>query len=149
LLQIQLIGPNSRRGLEGPPHQKRELFHGDAAGELAAEYSDQAPQNQPDCMTCYLTADYLGSTRLVTDGNGSIAQPTDYYPFGEEIGAGADWFNPKFTAKPRDYESGLHLDYFGARYYGAALGRFTAADAKQMTARHLRFPQKWNRYAYL
>ena len=30
------------------------------------------------------------------------------------------------TAKERDAESGL--DYFGARYYGSALGRFTSPD---------------------
>jgi len=31
-----------------------------------------------------------------------------------------------FTGKERDQESGL--DYFGARYYGSALGRFTSPD---------------------
>ncbi len=33
----------------------------------------------------------------------------------------------KFTGKERDAESGL--DYFGARYYGSALGRFTGPDS--------------------
>lgn len=32
----------------------------------------------------------------------------------------------QFTGKERDSESGL--DYFGARYYGSALGRFTSPD---------------------
>lgn len=32
----------------------------------------------------------------------------------------------KFTGKERDSESGL--DYFGAKYYGSALGRFTSPD---------------------
>ncbi|MBN9617476.1 MAG: hypothetical protein J0G35_18080 [Acidobacteriales bacterium] len=31
-----------------------------------------------------------------------------------------------FTGKERDSESGL--DYFGARYYGASMGRFTTPD---------------------
>ena len=31
-----------------------------------------------------------------------------------------------FTAKERDAETGL--DYFGARYYSGAQGRFTSAD---------------------
>ena len=31
-----------------------------------------------------------------------------------------------FTGKERDSES--MLDYFGARYYGSALGRFTSPD---------------------
>lgn len=32
----------------------------------------------------------------------------------------------QFTGKKRDSESGL--DYFGARYYGSALGGFTSPD---------------------
>jgi len=32
----------------------------------------------------------------------------------------------EFTGKERDQETGL--DYFGARYYGSALGRFTSPD---------------------
>jgi RHS repeat-associated protein len=35
---------------------------------------------------------------------------------------------PEFTGKPRDYESGLGLDYFGARYLSSAQGRFTTPD---------------------
>jgi YD repeat-containing protein len=94
----------------------------DASGSLAAEYTDYTPPNQPDCTTCYLTADHLGSTRVVTDENGVVKSRHDYFPFGGEIPAGygnrtsvtgydGDWFNPKFTAKLRDYESGLNLDY--------------------------------------
>ena len=38
----------------------------DAQGRLAAEYTTAA-STQPLCTTCYLTADPLGSTRLVSD----------------------------------------------------------------------------------
>jgi RHS repeat-associated protein len=54
--------------------------------------------------------------------------------------------NQKFTGKERDSESGL--DYFGARYYGSALGRFTSPDPKQFSTRTIADPQKWNKYAY-
>ncbi len=61
----------------------------------------------------------------------------DFAPFGEEIPANQvgrdahfgpynDTVNQQFTGKERDFESGL--DYFGARYYGSSLGRFTSAD---------------------
>lgn len=50
-----------------------------------------------------------------------------------------------FTGKERDSESGL--DYFGARFYGAALGRFTSADPDNYDAR-LEQPQSWNMYGY-
>jgi RHS repeat-associated protein len=52
----------------------------------------------------------------------------------------------QFTGKERDVESGL--DYFGARYYGSALGRFTSADPKMFNSNFLVNPQKWNKYAY-
>jgi len=68
----------------------------------------------------------------------------------------------EFTAKERDSESGL--DYFGARYYGSALGRFTSSDPyniltrkdqgktqaerKSLLDRVISNPQSWNKYAY-
>jgi RHS repeat-associated protein len=52
----------------------------------------------------------------------------------------------KYTGKERDQESGL--DYFGARYYGSSLGRFTSPDPLLSSARPGN-PQTWNRYAYV
>jgi RHS repeat-associated protein len=51
----------------------------------------------------------------------------------------------KFTGKERDAESGL--DYFLARYYSSAQGRFTSPDPDNYDARIDR-PQAWNMYAY-
>jgi len=127
----------------------------DAFGKLAAEYATGTTGTlSPE----FLTVDHLGSTRLVTDANGAVKRRYDYYPFGGEIGAGygnrstapgyaSDTFNPKFTGKPRDYESGLGLDYFGARYFSGAQGRFTTVDPSMQSA-VLRNPQSWNRYSY-
>jgi len=57
----------------------------------------------------------------------------------------------QFTGKERDSESGL--DYFGARYYGSALGRFTSPDwsASPEPIPYADFtnPQTLNQYAYL
>ena len=53
---------------------------------------------------------------------------------------------PQFTGKERDAESGL--DYFGARYYGSALGRFTSPDPSGPLAQKPQDPQSWNLYAY-
>jgi len=41
------------------------------------------------------------------------------------------------------------LDYFGARYFSAAQGRWTSPDPKQFTKRTILSPQKWNKYAYV
>jgi RHS repeat-associated protein len=57
----------------------------------------------------------------------------------------------KFTGKERDAESGL--DYFGARYYGGALGRFTSPDwngkPEPVPYAKLDNPQTLNQYAYV
>ena len=59
--------------------------------------------------------------------------------------------NQKFTGKERDAESGL--DYFGARYFGSGLGRFTSADwsakAEPVPYADLSNPQSLNLYAYV
>lgn len=52
----------------------------------------------------------------------------------------------QFTGKERDTETGL--DYFGARYYGNAVGRFASPDPKQGSAAPVE-PQSWNRYVYV
>ena len=51
------------------------------------------------------------------------------------------------TGKERDQESGL--DYFGARYYGSALGRFTSPDAINLTDDRVLIPSNTlNKYIY-
>jgi uncharacterized protein RhaS with RHS repeats len=60
----------------------------DAFGNEAAEYigaNDASPCGTP---TCFVVEDHLGSTRLLTDSNGSAVRRYDYQPFGQEIGAG-------------------------------------------------------------
>jgi RHS repeat-associated protein len=52
----------------------------------------------------------------------------------------------KFTGKERDSETGL--DYFGARYYGSNMGRFTSVDPIWITKERLLDPQRLNLYAY-
>jgi RHS repeat-associated protein len=86
-----------------------------------------------------LTADSLGTPRVITDATGNVLARHDYAPFGEELGYNSslnlrstqqgyvvDNVRQKFTQKERDSETGL--DYFGARYYSSAQGRFTSPD---------------------
>jgi RHS repeat-associated protein len=132
----------------------------DATGELAAEYVTVA--QSADCPTCYLTTDPLGSTRVITDGNGNVVSRHDYYPFGEELATSnrtsalqygvTDYVAQRFTGKFRDmtpgWEAGLGLDYFGARYYASSMGRMLSPDPGSPTPLHLLNPQRWNMYSY-
>jgi RHS repeat-associated protein len=103
--------------------------------------------------------DYLGSVWMVTSGpTGTVVSRHDFLPFGEEVTTavrpsglgftGSDYVSQRFTAKVRDAESGL--DYFGARYYGSALGRFTSPDPENISGLgHMDDPQSWNGYSYV
>jgi RHS repeat-associated protein len=50
------------------------------------------------------------------------------------------------SGKERDNETGL--DYFGARYYSGAQGRWTSPD-EPFADQHPEDPQSWNLYAYV
>jgi RHS repeat-associated protein len=127
----------------------------DAGGELLAEYG--GPSNTVG-GTVYQTEDNLGSTRAVTGATGSIVSRSDYLPFGETI-AGTATFNRNqflgygpaegtlltFTEHVGDAESAL--DYFGARYFAGAMGRFTSADPEIIPG-DITNPQAWNKYGY-
>jgi RHS repeat-associated protein len=107
----------------------------DALGHLTAEYSTGT---NSDSGTQYLTNDMLGSTRMTTNSAGGVTSRSDYLPFGQEIPT--TWGNRtldtpytpdpsqtlKFTQKERDTETGL--DFFEARYFSSAQGRFTSPD---------------------
>jgi len=88
-----------------------------------------------------VVTDALGSTRGTLKDDGTMAECFDYLPYGEEIpsgvnGRGACFGGVKatgvrFTGKERDAfvdGTATGLDYFGARYYSGAQGRFTSPD---------------------
>ena len=127
----------------------------DAFGSLVAEYGGSVSATS----TQYLVADHLGSTRVVTDASGGVVERHDYEPFGGELGGSAATSNRdlvagftsggvtvKFTGKERDAETGL--DYFGARYFSAAQGRFTSPD-EPFIDQSESDPQSWNLYGYV
>ncbi len=99
--------------------------------------------------------DPLGSVRLVTDGTGNPVSTHDYLPFGEEIPAiwtmrgavygAADGVSQRFTGMERDSEAGL--DFFGARYFSGAQGRFTSPD-QPFNDQDASDPQSWNLFSY-
>jgi RHS repeat-associated protein len=116
-----------------PSTGETTLFVYDAAGKQIAEYSTIVETT--NAKVEYLTNDHLGSPRVNTDANGAVTARHDYHPFGEEIATSqrtnglayaGDTVRKQFTSKERDSETGL--DYFEARYYSSALGRFVNPD---------------------
>ena len=132
------------------------VFVYDGQGQLAAEYDSATSGSSPGIQ--YLTQDHLGSTRLITNAGGAATECIDYLPFGSEIpaswgnraggcysAAGSSKVRLKFTGNERDAETGL--DYFGARYFSGAQGRFTSPD-EPLLDQNPENPQSWNLYAY-
>ena len=111
--------------------------------QLLAEYTGGT--------TYFIHQDHLGSTRLMTNINGCVADSLDYLPYGERNSVGsvpctaADTTH-KFTGKERDSES--NLDNFGARYDSSQYGRFMTPDPVLATDLHVVDPQRWNKYSY-
>lgn len=140
-------------------------------GQLITEYSNQSVNTG---NIGYTTPDHLGSTRIVSNKDGSVRSRHDYLPFGEEIVStltsnGRETIptynlgniNQKFTGQERDTESGL--DFFKSRFYSSDLGRFlspdefpggasafftSAASAKPTFYADPTDPQTFNKYQY-
>ena len=79
--------------------------------------------------TTYIHSDHLGSTRLVTDENGSVIQSLDYAPFGletENISSSTRKNLRNYIGQLFDPES--RLSYLSARYYDGGRGQFLSQD---------------------
>jgi RHS repeat-associated protein len=126
-----------------------------AAGKLLATY-DVAGLH-------FHLEDPLGTRRMQLSGElATLGQPeTDIQslPFGDQLNSYPDQYTPStaddasplhFTGKERDAESGN--DYFEARYYSSAMGRFMSpdwsAEVTPVPYATIGDPQSLNLYAY-
>ena len=129
---------------------KDNVFAGSGSAIIASENASAGA-----CTTCYYTTDHLGSTRMLTDQYGDAVTRHDYMPFGVEISAntysrGSTFGSTtdvieKFTGQIRDQEAGL--DYFNARFFTPAVGRFNSVDPGNAGG-SLISSQSWNAYSY-
>jgi RHS repeat-associated protein len=109
-------------------------------GQLLAQYSGGT--------TYFAHTDALGSVRLLTGMNQSVAECDDYLPFGELLSytgcTNTGITTRKFTGYERDSETGS--DYAFARYYGSRYGSFLSGDPMGGDPSD---PQSLNRYPYV
>jgi RHS repeat-associated protein len=112
--------------------------------------------------TRYIHPDHLGSTNVVSDESGNIADDVEYYPYGE-----TRINEPTYpTNAQRQYigqfKDGNSLSYLNARYLNSQQGQFLSEDpiflqlgtpdqvkrlARQSQQEFLRNPQALNAYA--
>ncbi|HEX4031636.1 MAG TPA: RHS repeat-associated core domain-containing protein [Terracidiphilus sp.] len=115
-----------------------------AAGTLIGTYDNNG-------LHFYLN-DWLGTRRVQTDYEGVTEQTCYSLPYGNGETCTTPFPTENlFTGKERDTESGN--DYFGARYYSSAIGRFMtpdwAAQTEPIPYAKLDDPQSLNLYAYV
>src|SRR5262249_26696634 len=103
-------------------------------GQFLAEYASST--------TYFVHQDHLGSTRVLSNLNQTLADNLDYLPFGEQI-SGASVSTHKFTGFERDPETSLDHTWF--RKNSAQLGRWMSPDPVRG---HRTNPQTFNRYVY-
>jgi RHS repeat-associated protein len=156
----------------GQGDQQLAMFDGDgnwqrsnvyAVGKLIATYdliTDPSSTN-PDQVPAlhFHLSDPVGTRRLQTSSVGQPETDCQSFPFGDQLFCFPDANAPRtaddatplhFTGKERDTESGN--DYFGARYYSSAMGRFMSPDwsgtPSAVPYANLFNPQSLNLYAY-
>ena len=114
-----------------------------AAGKLLGTYDN-------DGLHFYLD-DPLGTRRVQTDYAGVVEKDCASLPYGDGESCAPTPTEHLFTGKERDAESGN--DYFEARYYSSAVGRFMSPDwsaqEEPVPYAQLDDPQSLNLYAYV
>jgi RHS repeat-associated protein len=139
LMETYLLGPSGEHITELGQTGAFLRSNVYANGRLLATYTNDG--------TYFSLSDWLGSKRVVTKYDGTVAQMCMNLPFGDELMCSAtDLSEHHFTGQIHDQESGN--DYFNARYYSNNTGRFLSPDPGGLFAQNPADPQSWNLYAY-
>jgi RHS repeat-associated protein len=94
--------------------------------------------DNPEKLQYYYHSDHLGSTSLITNLDGEVAQHVEYTPWGEVFieERNNDWNTPfLFNAKELDEETGLY--YYSNRYYDPRTSLFLSTDPMQEMYSHI------------
>jgi RHS repeat-associated protein len=105
----------------------------------------------------YYFEDQVNSSRVIAEipsgsTTATLCYDADFYPYGGEVDFTSTCAqNYKFQGKERDTET--NNDYFGARFYSSAYGRFLSPDWSSVVApvpyANLTNPQTLNLYAFV
>lgn len=102
------------------------------------------PAQAADRITYYHN-DALGSPVAATSQTGQLLWRESYRPYGERLTNAPASANNRTWFTGKQEESALGINYFGARWYHPAAGRFLSRDPAGTTAGNI---HSFNRYAY-
>lgn len=119
----------------------------DSNGNVVASYTyglGLISQRRNGVDSFYLQ-DALGSTRALTNNQGTVTNSYSYDAFGQLLSNSGTTLNSfLYTGEQRDEASGLY--YLRARYYNPALGRFLTSDRFEG---RLEDPSALHKYVYV
>jgi RHS repeat-associated protein len=87
---------------------------------------DQVLADEASTQTLWALGDNQGTIRDLIDNGGSLVEHLTYDSFGKIISTPITDFRYGYTGREQDSETGL--DYYRARYYDAANGKFISED---------------------
>jgi RHS repeat-associated protein len=146
-----VVGPSGEQLTEVDGSRNWRHTNVYAGGKLIGTYDGYV--NSPTLH--FYFDDPLGTRRAQTDANGMLEATYQSLPFGDGLNRNLirstdDPTENHFTGKERDAESGN--DYFGARYYNSATGRWLSPDwsasVEPVPYASLGNPQTLNLYGY-
>ncbi len=71
----------------------------------------------------------MGTTDIVTNGSGTVAETLDYFPYGGiRLDSKTNYGGAKYKYAGTQYDAGTGLDYAQQRYYNSARGNFISED---------------------
>ena len=131
------------------------------AGDLLVATVETVP---PKTNVYYVHTDPVLGSNVITDKVGAVNQLLDYYPFGDiRLNEQQTTFDEQKKFGGHLYDIDTDLNYLGARYYDAKIGKFisedpsflslgdeqaTKANTGQEMTKVLMDPQSLNSYSY-
>jgi RHS repeat-associated protein len=114
-----------------------------AGGKLVAQQST-------DGQFYWLHTNHLGSSRAMTDVNGTLVYKGQFDPYGQALLEWSSSGNTNLNSRKFGYErdAATGLDYANARMYTSLRGRFMQPDPSGLGASELNRPQSLNTYVY-
>ena len=111
----------------------------DASGATLTSYVHGPGIDEPlalnrDGQSYFYHADGLGSIVGITNENNEVVSNCTFGTFGERACLTGTEFESRYAFTGREWEEGLGLYYYRARYYDPAEGRFVGADPLSFAA---------------
>jgi RHS repeat-associated protein len=98
-------------------------FHGPGIDQVFSEDVDTAVQ--------WLLSDHLGTNRDIVDNNATMISHIQVDSQGNPAGTRGAAVSMRFTFTGREFDAETQLYYHRARYYDAAIGRFSNEDTSR------------------